>query len=125
MDLDAKAARAAAVVMVVAMIAIGAYVSVQSAEPAQPVIKVTARKFNYTPAEVRLKQGAPVILEFESLDVIMGFNLPDFNVRADIVPGKVTRVRLVPDKAGTFVFLCDVFCGAGHEQMNGKLIVTE
>ena len=29
-----------------------------------------------------------------------------------------------PDKAGTFIFLCDVFCGDGHEGMNGTLVVT-
>ncbi|HXD51403.1 MAG TPA: cytochrome c oxidase subunit II, partial [Burkholderiales bacterium] len=40
-------------------------------------------------------------------------------------PGKTTRLRLVPDKTGTFVFLCDVFCGTGHEEMNGKLIVVD
>ena len=125
MNRDAKAARAAAVATVVAMISIGAYVAAQSAEPAEQVIKITARKFNYTPAEVRLKKGAPVILEFRTLDVVMGFNLPEFNVRADIVPDKVTRLRFVPDKTGNFVFLCDVFCGAGHEEMNGKLIVTD
>ena len=125
MNLDKKALRATCVATLVAMISIGVYVAAQSAEPAEQVIKITARKFNYTPAEVRLKKGAPVILEFKTLDVVMGFNLPDFNVRADIVPDKVTRLRLVPDKTGTFVFLCDVFCGAGHEAMNGKLIVTD
>ena len=125
MNLDAKTARAAAAATAFAMISVGAYVAAQSAEPAEQVIRITARKFNYTPAELRLKKGAPVILEFKTLDVVMGFNLPDFNVRADIVPDKVTRLRFVPDKTGTFVFLCDVFCGAGHEEMNGKLIVTD
>jgi cytochrome c oxidase subunit 2 len=54
----------------------------------------------------------------------MGFNLPDFNVRADIVPEKTARVSLVPDKAGTFTFLCDVFCGDGHEKMSGQITVV-
>ena len=103
----------------------GAYLVAQSAEPKETIVKITAQRFNYTPGTVVLKKGVPVVLEFQTLDVFMGFNLPDFNVRADIVPGKVTRVRLVPDKVGTFVFLCDVFCGTGHEEMNGKLIVTE
>jgi len=48
-----------------------------------------------------------------------------YHVRADMVPGKTTRLRLVPDKTGTFVFLCDVFCGTGHEEMNGKLVVSD
>jgi cytochrome c oxidase subunit 2 len=104
---------------------LGAYVAAQSAEPKAKVIKITAKKFNYTPAEVKLKKGVPVILEFRTQDVLMGFNLPDFNARADIVPGKTTRLRLTPDKTGTFVFLCDVFCGTGHEEMNGKLVVVD
>ena len=54
----------------------------------------------------------------------MGFSVPDFNVRADIVPGQVARVRLTPDKAGTFTFLCDIFCGSGHETMSGTMVVT-
>jgi cytochrome c oxidase subunit 2 len=65
-----------------------------------------------------------VTLELESADVVMGFNAPDFNIRTDIVPGKVSRLRFTPDKSGTFVFLCDIFCGDGHESMNGKLHVV-
>ena len=124
MRFDKNALRVAVAAAVVALSSLGAYVAAQSAEPKEKIIKITAKKFNYTPGEVTLKKGVPVILEFRSLDVIMGFNLPDFNVRADIVPGEATRLRLVPDKTGTFVFLCDVFCGTGHEDMNGTLVVS-
>src|SRR5258705_13501715 len=125
MTFDRKALRIVVAAAVVTLGSLGAYVAAQSAEPKEKVIKITAKKFNYTPGEVTLKKGVPVILEFRSLDVIMGFNLPDFNVRADIVPGKATRLRLVPDKTGTFVFLCDIFCGTGHEEMNGKLTAVD
>jgi cytochrome c oxidase subunit 2 len=54
----------------------------------------------------------------------MGFNAPDFKVRADIAPGRVARVRLVPDKTGDFEFFCDNFCGEGHETMSGTIRVT-
>ena len=83
-----------------------------------------AKRFSYTPSVIKLKLGQPVVLEFRTADVFMGFNLPDFNVRADIVPDKATRLRFVPDKAGTFIFLCDIFCGSGHEEMNGTVIVA-
>jgi cytochrome c oxidase subunit II len=36
----------------------------------------------------------------------------------------VARLRLVPERAGEFPFLCDVFCGDGHEGMSGLLVVT-
>ena len=94
------------------------------AQAKERVIRVTARKFAFLPREIRLKKGVPVVLEFVTADVVMGFNAPDFNARADIIPGQVARVRLVPDKAGTFVFLCDVFCGDGHEGMSGEIHVV-
>jgi cytochrome c oxidase subunit 2 len=128
MTADNKTLRIGAAAALVALAALGwlgGQIAVQSAEPNERVIRITAKKFNYTPGEVKLKKGVPVILEFRSEDILMGFNLPDFNVRADIVPGKITRVRLTPDKTGSFVFLCDIFCGAGHEEMNGRLIVTD
>jgi cytochrome c oxidase subunit 2 len=95
-----------------------------AAKPEEQVIKMLARRFTYTPNKLSLKQGVPVILELTSADVLMGFNAPDFDVRADIIPGQVARVRLVPDKVGTFTFLCDIFCGSGHETMSGTITVV-
>jgi cytochrome c oxidase subunit 2 len=40
------------------------------------------------------------------------------------VPGQVARVRLIPDKVGTFEFACDIFCGEGHESMSGTIHVV-
>ena len=88
------------------------------------VIKVVARKFVFRPEEIELKKGEPVTIELTSADVVMGFNAPDFKVRADIVPGVVSSVSFTPDRTGTFTFLCDVFCGDGHETMSGRLVVT-
>ena len=104
-----------------ALAAAGVRVVAQSPER---VIPVRTYKFAFDPAVIQLKKGEPVILEFTANDVFMGFNAPDFNVRTDVVPGKATRLRLVPDKAGTFTFLCDIFCGDGHESMHGTLVVT-
>ena len=95
-----------------------------AAQPEEQVIKILARRFTYTPNKLNLKKGVPVLLELTTADVLMGFSAPDFDVRADIIPGQVAKVRLVPDKVGTFTFLCDVFCGSGHETMNGTIIVA-
>jgi cytochrome c oxidase subunit 2 len=89
------------------------------------VVKIVVQRFVYTPAEIVLRTGQPVVLEFESLDFIHGFNIPDLKIRADLPPGQITRVRLTPPKPGVYDFLCDNFCGAGHEQMNGKIVVKD
>jgi cytochrome c oxidase subunit 2 len=92
---------------------------------AERVIPIKARKFTYEPDEIVLKLNEPAILEFTTADVVMGFNAPDFKVRATIIPGQTARVRIVPDKTGSFVFHCDVFCGDGHEDMDGTIRVKK
>jgi len=93
----------------------------QAAEP--QVVKLVAQRFHYTPGEFRVKAGRPVVLEFTSLDFVHGFNMPDLKLRADLPPGAVTRLRFTPDKPGVYDFLCDNFCGDGHEEMHGRMVV--
>jgi cytochrome c oxidase subunit II len=97
---------------------------IAGAQPKEQVVRITARKFAFLPGTITLKKGQPVTLEFVTADVVMGFNAPDFNVRADIIPGQTAHVRFTPDKTGTFTFLCDIFCGDGHEGMSGTLKVV-
>jgi cytochrome c oxidase subunit 2 len=99
-------------------------VGLAASQTPERTIRITARKFEFEPRKIVLKQGEPVLLEFISQDVIMGFNLNAFGLRTDILPGKIRSLRLTPDKTGEFVFYCDVFCGNGHEEMDGMLTVT-
>jgi cytochrome c oxidase subunit II len=91
----------------------------------EQVIKIVARRFAYTPNEIVLKKGQPVILEFTAIDFVHGFKIPDLNIRADLPPGKVTRIPITPEKAGVYDFLCDNFCGTDHEDMNGRILVKD
>lgn len=93
------------------------------AAPSPQVIKMTVKKFEYSLKEIHVKKGVPVEIEITSLDRLHGFSLPDFNVRGDVFPKKVTKITFTPDKTGTFDYLCDIFCGSGHGEVNGKLIV--
>lgn len=95
----------------------------RAAEENPPVVKLTAHKFEFEPAELRLKKDQTVVLELTSTDVDHGFNIAELNLRADLLPGKITRVRVTPEKAGRFEFHCDTFCGLNHEEMGGTLII--
>lgn len=92
---------------------------------AEQVIKITAKKFEYSPNKITLKKGVPVTLELTSLDRLHGFNCPDLKIRSDVSPEKVSTINFTPEKTGTFEFHCDVFCGIGHEQMTGTITVTD
>jgi len=95
-----------------------------AAQPEERIVKVSAQRFSYTPAEIILRKGVPAVLELTSLDIVMGFSAPDFGVRTDVFPGKISRVKLMPEQAGRFVFHCDIFCGSGHEDMAGVILVN-
>jgi len=94
------------------------------AQPKPRIIPIQARKFTYEPAELTLKLNEPVLFQLTSADVVMGFSMPDFKVRGTIIPGQVTEVAMTPNKLGEFFFLCDVFCGSGHENMEGTMRVV-
>lgn len=91
----------------------------------EKVIHITAKKFEFSPNTITLKKGEPVVFELSSEDRLHGFNIKEFGIRAEVRPSEVTRVRFTPDKTGEFAFACDVFCGGGHAQMSGKLVVTD
>lgn len=118
---------AAAAALLVAAGALGYAAAAWADNPVVPVklIKVSAKRFEFIPSQLTLKKGETVELELTTQDVLMGFNAPAFATRADIVPGQSVRVRFTPQQVGTFPFLCDIFCGSGHEDMSGTIVVTE
>jgi cytochrome c oxidase subunit 2 len=50
--------------------------------------------------------------------------MPALGVRADVFPGAVTRVALPALAPGRYIFLCDVFCGDNHEEMDGVVVAA-
>ena len=88
-------------------------------------IALTVSKFTFSSREIKLRKGKPVTFTLSSVDFVHGFSVPDFNVRKDTIPGKTVEVTFTPDRAGRFIFLCDNFCGDGHDQMAGVLVVTD
>jgi cytochrome c oxidase subunit 2 len=94
------------------------------ASPAERVVQVTARRFSYNPDVIELEAGVPAVIELTSLDREHGFAVQELGLRIDVEPGKTARVRIVPEKIGTFPFHCDIFCGSGHEEMAGRIVVV-
>jgi cytochrome c oxidase subunit 2 len=68
-----------------------------------------------------------VVIKLRSADVTHGFSLKAFGiyVAKGIQPGKTVYVSFKADKVGTFVFMCNVFCGDIHQHMEGTLIVRD
>ena len=105
-------------------LALGSAAVLALAQTEPRVVRIVAKKFEFVPEKIEVRRGEAVSLQFTAPEVAMGFFLPDFKLRVDIVPGQVSTLLLTPDKTGIFMFTCDVFCGSGHEDMGGALIVT-
>lgn len=87
------------------------------------VIRVTAKQWEFIPAEIRARKGEAIVLEITSTDVDHGFALPDFTINRTLKPGTTERIAFTADKTGRFDFACSVVCGQGHRTMRGVLIV--
>lgn len=96
-------------------------IDVRAAPPR--VIQVHARRFVFTPNRIPLAPHERVVFELTAEDTLMGFSIPQLGVRADVPPGSIVQLAAQAGDAGTVQFLCDVFCGSGHETMNGVLVV--
>jgi len=88
-------------------------------------VEVTATRFSFSPAEITLKKGEPVVLVLKSTDVAHGLRFRELHVDMNVRAGGFTEVRFTPDKTGEFTGHCSVFCGSGHGTMALKLHVTE
>ena len=93
------------------------------AAPSVHEIKMTVKKYEYSPSEIHVKQGEKVRLLITALDHKHGIELKDFNVKSDLEEKKETAVEFVASKTGTFEFKCSVYCGMGHGKVKGKLVV--
>lgn len=76
---------------------------------------------------IEVSKGDQVVLKLRSADVTHGFSLKAYGIyiATGIQPGKTVYVSFKADQAGTFMFMCNVFCGDIHQHMEGKLIVRE
>jgi cytochrome c oxidase subunit 2 len=97
-------------------------------------IKVIAQQFAWRfeyPGSKGLKSNELVMpvernitFQFESLDVIHTFWIPQMGQKQDIVPGIDTHIVVTPTREGTFTLVCTELCGLGHATMRAPVRVV-
>ena len=98
------------------------------------LVKVTGQQWFWTfehadgtkeIGELHVKKGVPYRFEIISQDVIHNFNVPDFTILMDAIPGRVNSVWNMFDQTGEYLIQCREYCGLLHYNMKAKLFVEE
>ena len=106
------------------------------ADPSAMVVKVTGVQwswsFEYPPLdgvtvvsdELHVPVGKQVLLQMTSNDVIHSFWVPEFRVKQDLVPGRITELRITPTQNGNYMVRCAELCGTSHYDMEKPVVVS-
>ena len=80
-----------------------------------------AREIN----ELHVPIGRPVKLIMGSEDVIHSFFIPDFRVKADVIPGRYNTLWFTATKPGRYHIFCTQYCGTKHSAMIGTVTAMD
>jgi cytochrome c oxidase subunit 2 len=87
-------------------------------------IDIVARRFAFEPARVEVAVGERVRLRVVSADGVHGLEIKKFKVKKEIPRGTTpVIIEFTANEAGEFPILCSEYCGDGHEDMQGQLVV--
>ncbi|MBT3321530.1 MAG: cytochrome C oxidase subunit II [Anaerolineae bacterium] len=98
-------------------------------------IRAEASPWKFYPDEVTgLTVGDKVTFHVTSVDVQHGFKMigadradgsrtPDTNINFMVLPGQESTLTYTFKEAGTYFYVCTEYCGVGHQNMFGTIIV--
>lgn len=69
--------------------------------------------------------GTPVKLLISSEDVIHSYYIPEFRVKADVIPGRYNSLWVTATKPGRYHLFCAEYCGTRHSGMIGWVTAME
>lgn len=123
--------------VVIVMVAIYGYIVLNRNEAVAAgrlQVDVYAQQFNWTfgypdagiqTGDLHVPVGRQVQLDLRSRDVIHDFWVPQYGVKADVVPGIVNTLYITPTTVGTYPVVCAELCGVGHSVMVSKVVAME
>ncbi len=119
-------------VVLLSILSVRIWYGIQIAQPANGlVVESIGHQWYYTfrypqihgevTDEMHLPVGQPVVLNVTSTDVIHSFWVPDFRLKADMIPGLINTIRFTPTRPGRYPIVCTEFCGTQHGMMNATV----
>jgi cytochrome c oxidase subunit 2 len=92
-------------------------------EPSVRVISMTGKRYAFDPCRIVVISGEKIRIEIRSLDVPHGFALTGYGIDQSFDLEKPKTIEFTAKTPGRVPFHCSVYCGSGHTQMQGEMIV--
>ena len=89
------------------------------------IVEIVAERFTFTPSEIRVPVGTTLELRVRSDDTMHGFRIVGRNVNLTVPKRRQGEavVLFEANEVGRFRFECSRLCGAGHNFMQGEIVV--
>jgi cytochrome c oxidase subunit 2 len=87
-------------------------------------VTMVAARYGFFPPVIDVPVDTPVKFRIASADVLHGVHVPYTNAATMIVPGYVSEFTTTFPKTGKYSFLCNEYCGLGHDSMWSRLNVV-
>ena len=87
-------------------------------------VTMVAARYGFYPPVIEVPSNTPVKFRIASADVLHGVHVPFTNATTMIVPGYISEINTSFPTAGKYSFLCNEYCGLGHDSMWSRLIVV-
>ena len=88
-------------------------------------VYVVAMTFIFQPDPIEVPTNSTVTFYVTSMDVIHSFTVVGTNTNTMVIPGEVSVMTVEFDEPGRYGIICNEYCGAGHHDMEGELIVVD
>ena len=106
------------------LVAVACVSPTPAAQPDPRVIDVVAKRFAFEPSQIDVAVGERVTLSVRSADGVHGLEIKKLDVKKEIPRGgKPVLIEFTAPEAGRFPIVCSEYCGDGHEDMKGLLVV--
>lgn len=95
------------------------------AASAPRIIEMVAKKFAFEPARIEVTEGERIRLVVTSADGVHGVAIKKFRVEKTVPRGGTAiTIDFLASAPGEYPLLCSEYCGNGHEDMKGVLVVA-
>ena len=88
-------------------------------------VNMVAMAFSFVPGEIEIPAGAEVTFRMTSQDVIHGFQVRGTGINVELIPGDISSLKYTFDRPGEYLMICNQYCGVAHQNMLGRIVVTD